>query len=264
MKKFYAFFFLILAAATMQAQCVIDTAAQPRAGISPSADNLPCVVRSAPFNQTLQVQCPAYYDSVVNLVITTYPITVTIDSMELDSVSGLPSGITWSKNPNRLKGGENGCLTFTGTTTDPTGYYHLGWFGTAWTHTQFIGSRTVTGNLNRYNYVNYYLNVISQGDPCVPYNPYSGINDLNNELNTALSISPNPSKGVFTVKLNAGSRVTGDIQIIDVTGRIVYSQDVDLIGMENKTIDISKCAKGIYTLILKTANGNAAKRISID
>ena len=72
------------------------------------------------------------------------------------------------------------------------------------------------------------------------------------------------STGVFTLKLNAGSRVTGQVEIIDVTGRTVFSQDVDLIGLENMNIDISKCTKGIYTVMLKTANGNAVKRISID
>jgi hypothetical protein len=186
--------------------------------------------------------------------------------MELDSVINLPAGITWTKNPNRLNGGQNGCLTFSGTTTATPGYYHLTWYGTAWTHAQYVGSKTVTGSLNRYGYVNYYLNVINPGDSCIPYNPYatSGISELNPELNTMITVSPNPSNGVFTLKLNAGSRINGQVEIIDVTGRSVYAQDVDLIGQQNINIDLSKCAKGIYTVLLKTANGNAAKRISID
>ena len=247
--------------------CTPDSAAQPRPGISPSPANIPCVVDGAPFNQTLQVQCPAYFDTVINLGITSYPLTVTVDSMELDSVVNLPAGLTWVKFPNRLKGGQNGCLTFSGTTNAAPGYYHLTWYGTAWvTEPYGLGHKTVTGSLNRYGYVNYYLNVIaSAGDSCIPYNPYiNGINDLNPLLNTAITVSPNPSNGVFTLKLNAGSRVTGQVEIIDVTGRTVFSQDVDLIGLENMNIDISKCTKGIYTVMLKTANGNAVKRISID
>jgi hypothetical protein len=265
MKKFYAFFVLIIAVCSVNAQCVIDSAAQPRPGISPTADNMPCVVRSAAFNQTIQVQCPTVFDTVVNLVITTYPVPVTVDSIELDSVINLPAGITWSRNPNRLNGGQNGCLTFSGTTTAPTGYYHLTWYGTAWVHAQFGGQRTVTGSLNRYGFVNYYLNVINQGDPCVPYDPNAtGISNVNAALNTMITVSPNPSNGVFTLGLNAGSRVNGQLEIVDITGRIVYAQDIDLIGLENKSIDLNKCAKGIYTVLLRTANGNAAKRISID
>jgi hypothetical protein len=113
--------------------------------------------------------------------------------------------------------------------------------------------------------VDYYLNVIaSAGDSCIPYTPYTGINDLNPLLNTVITVSPNPSNGVFSLKLNAGSRVSGQVEIIDVTGRTVFSQDVDLVGLQNVNVDISKCSKGIYTVLLKTANGNAVRRISID
>ena len=264
MKKIYVFFALIAAVLSAHSQCTIDAAAQPRPGISPSAADLPCIITSAPYDKTLQVQCPGYFDTVVNLIITTYPVTVTIDSIELDSVINLPAGITWTKNPDRLNGGQNGCLTFSGTTTASTGYYHLTWYGTAWvTEPYGLGNKTVTGSLNRYGYVDYYLNVINPGDSCTPYNP-NGITNINPELNTELIVSPNPSNGLFTLKLNAGSRVTGQVEIIDVTGRIIYSQDVDLIGLENINIDLSKSAKGIYTLLLKTPNGNATKRISID
>lgn len=247
--------------------CIPDSAQQPRAGISPSPNVIPCVVDSAPYFQTIQVRCPTVFDSVVNLGITTYPLTVTIDSMQLDSVINLPAGITWVRYPSKLKGGQLGCLTFSGITTAAPGYYHLGWYGTAWVHATGVGARTVVGSLNRYSYVNYYLNVIGAvGDTCIPYNPYAnvGINTLSSALNTELDVYPNPSNGAFTLKLNAGSRVNGQVEVIDVTGRVVFSQDVDLIGQENISIDLSKCSKGIYTVLLKTANGNTARRISLE
>jgi hypothetical protein len=46
----------------------------------------------------------------------------------------LPTGITWVKNPNALKGGGYGCVEFTGTTTDPAGIYNLTAVGTEWVH----------------------------------------------------------------------------------------------------------------------------------
>ena len=247
--------------------CVPDSAAQPRPGIHPAPYNLPCIVDGAPYDQTLQIRCPTVFDSVVNLGITTYPLAITVDSIELDSVINLPAGITWARYPNRLQGGEIGCLHLTGTTTAAPGYYVLTWYGTSWVHGTGIGARTVVGSLNRYSYVDYNLNVIAAaGDSCIPYNPYAtnGINNINPVLNTALDVFPNPSNGVFTLKLNAGSRVSGLIEIIDVTGRVVFSQDVDLIGQQNMSLDLSKCSKGIYNILLKTSNGNAAKRISID
>jgi hypothetical protein len=251
--------------------CIPDSAAQPIYGISPSPDVLPCIVDSAPFYQTLQVRCPLTYDTSVNLGVILYPDPIAIDSIELDSVINLPAGITWVRYPARLRGGQEGCLTFSGTTNAAPGYYLLTWYGTVWaTQLPFRGiipltHQTITGNMNRYNYVNYYLKVIgAAGDTCVPYVAPNGINNLDPVLNTALDVYPNPSNGVFTLKLNAGSRVSGQVEVIDVTGRVVFSQDVDLIGRQNMSIDISKCSKGIYTVLLKTANGNAARRISID
>jgi len=259
MKRLSTVFALVFLIVSAQAQCIIDSAAQPLPGISPAPSALPCVERSIPYFQTIQVNCPKTFDTVVNLVVTQYTLTETIDSMELDSVTNLPTGMTFSRNPSRLKGGENGCLTFSGTTTDPAGKYNLGWYGTAWVHSQ-AGRRTVTGNLNRYSFVDYYLHVIDQGTSCYP----AGISDLNPALNAIISVSPNPSNGNFSLHLNAGGRVSGLAEIIDVTGRTVYTREIDLIGSQSLPVDLSTCAKGLYTLVVKTANGIATKRISID
>ncbi len=267
MKKIYLFFVLIVAALSTSAQCTIISAYQTTPGIYPAPSALPCIVDGAPYDQTIQVQCPTEYDTSVNVIVVNYPIIVKIDSMELDSVINLPPGITWNKNPYRLAGGQNGCLEFTGTTTAATGNYNLTWYGTVWATPQASGpipagaQRTVTGNLNRYNFVNYYLNVVAtSGVPCGT----SGISDLDPTLNTELSIFPNPSNGVFTVKLNSGTRVSGQLEVIDVTGRMVFSEEVDLIGKQNVSVDLGLNAKGIYTVLLHTANGNATKRISVD
>lgn len=265
MKKLYLLFALVVAALNINAQCTIISAFQTIPGISPAPAALPCVINSAPFDQTLQVQCPTHFDTSVNLLLLNYPISVAIDSIELDSVINLPAGLTWTKNPNRLAGGQNGCLTFTGTTTAAPGRYDLTWYGTAWATPGSAGpisgggQRTVVGSLNRYGYVGYYLNVIGPNAPCA-----SGINTIDPALNAELSVYPNPSNGVFSVKLNAGSRVAGQVEVVDVTGRIVFAQDVDLIGQQNVSVDLAHCAKGIYTVLLHTANGNATKRISID
>ena len=269
MKKIYLFFALIVAASTMNAQCTINAGQQTTPGISPSPSHLPCVVDSAPFDQTIQVQCPTTFDTIANLVLTTVPLTFTVDSIELDSVINIPIGLTWSRNPARLPGGQNGCLEFTGTTTAAPGVYHLTWYGTAWVTPQAgggaipggAGQRMVTGSLNKYGFVDYYLTVIANsGSSC----PTTGISTIDPTLNAELSVYPNPSNGVFAVKLNAGSRVSGVLNVLDVTGRTVFAQDVDLIGTQNVGVDLGHCAKGIYTVLLHTANGNAAKTISID
>ena len=97
--------------------------------------------------------------------------TVTIDSVRLDSVNGMPTGINWIKNPNVLPGGGFGCVEFTGTTSDSAGTYNLAYVGTVWVHIYAIGglintdTMLVNQNLNRPPFRNYYLVVDSLPTP---------------------------------------------------------------------------------------------------
>ncbi len=244
---------LLVANANAQTPCNIDAQAQPGPGISPAPNILPCIVAGEPYNQTIQVQ---------NL--TTLNGLITVDSMMLTSVSGLPAGINYSTNPNSLQAGQNGCLTFYGTTTAAPGQYTLGWQGTVWFTVPLLGAQSQTGNLTQYaRQFKYYLNVINPGDSCRP-TVTSGINDFSADLNSAMYVYPNPSNGVFEFKLDAGKRLNGQILIFDITGRQVYSRELDALGIYTTFIDISAFSKGLYTLQLRTADGFASRRISVE
>jgi len=255
MKKIYSLLVVLsLLANAVFAQtptCTVDPQAQPNAGISPGPGQLPCIVVGEEYNQTIQVQ---------NL--SNFNIVVTVDSMILNSVTGLPAGINWSKNPNVLYSGQNGCLTFYGTTNAAPGKYTLGWQGTVWFSAPYIGNQSYSGDLSQFaGQYKYYLNVINPGDSC---RPVSSVNDFSADLNSAMYVFPNPSNGAFEVSLNAGKRVNGEILIFDMTGRKVFSQELDAIGSYSTSIDITRFAKGLYTLQLKTADGFASRRISVE
>lgn len=266
MKKFFSFIFaLVVTMGAVNAQCTIDANAQTTPGVNPTAENLPCIVRTVAYDQTLQGKIQTSKDT----TILGYSATIRVDSVRIDSIAGLPTGITWSKNPNVLLGGQNGCLRLEGTTTDATGQYDLTAYGTAYLRVLAPGTPignidtpyTYNGNLNRFSpFGDYYVTVINQGDAC----HVTGINDFSSDLNSALAVYPNPSNGVFEVRLNAGQRVNGDIRVVDVAGRVVYSQTLDVVGMYNTTVDLTKFSKGIYTVQLRTANGYAAKNISVE
>jgi hypothetical protein len=257
MKKFYSLIAaLLFIACAAQSQCVIDSNAQQVPGVNPTADQLPCVIRGEVFDQTLQGKIQQGEDVAI--------VHIEVDSVSIDSIGGLPDGIVWSKNPDVLLGGANGCLQLTGTTNAPAGHYELAAYGTAWLRvTQpFPFSRAVNGNLNRFSpFGGYFLTVINPGDACVHA---TGINDFNGELNTALSLYPNPSNGVFTLKLNAGKRINGEITVTDCLGRTVFAQPLDAAGLYSTTIDLSNFSRGIYTVQLKTAEGFASKNISVE
>ena len=257
MKKIYSLLvILVMLAGIVNAQppaCTIDPQAQPVAGISPAPNQLPCIVAGEPYNQTIQVQNLTSLDGII-----------AVDSMVLNSVSGLPAGINYSTNPNSLQAGQNGCLTFYGTTNAPAGQYTLAWEGTVWFTAPLLGAQSQTGNLSQYaKQFKYYLNVINPGDSCRPA-VATGVNDFSSNLNSAMYVFPNPNNGAFEFKLDVGKRVNGQILIYDMTGRKVFSQELDAVGIYTTSIDISTFAKGLYTLQLKTADGFASRRISVE
>ncbi|MCX6198816.1 MAG: T9SS type A sorting domain-containing protein [Bacteroidetes bacterium] len=267
MKKIYSLVFaLVTSIGFTNAQCTINPGAQPTPGVSPTAANLPCVERTVAYSQDLQVKIQDAGDTTLTIIV---PIAVHIivDSVRIDSVSGLPNGLTFSKNPNVLLGGGNGCGTISGTTNDPAGTYPLTAWGTAWLHGSvttpiaFDTMIAMNGNLNQYSpFGGYYVVVVNQGAPCT--HP-AGINEFNADLNAALSVLPNPNNGQFAVNVNAGNRVNGEMVVVDMTGRIVYSQKLDVVGLYNTSLDLTKYSKGLYTVQLRTAEGVASKKISI-
>jgi hypothetical protein len=254
MKKLYLLLGIIitsLSTTLAQTICTIDPQAQTTPGISPSPDQLPCVVAGENYNQIIQVQNLNNLQGVV-----------TVDSMILDSIIGLPQGLNWIKNPNVLARSANGCLTFFGVTNAPAGQYQLKWYGTVWATAPVVGSRTYTGNLSQFSSAyNYYLNVINPGDQC---RSVTAVNDFSTELNSAMYILPNPNNGLFEFSLDAGKRITGELAVFDVTGKKVFSQQLDAIGLYTTSIDLSKFAKGLYILRLQTPDGAASKRVSVE
>ncbi len=118
MKKIYFFLIGLLFAAGANAQCVIDTAqldTVTNSGIYPSAAHLPHIVQDSLYDQTVQGKILA----TESMTIMGFTVSLTIDSVRMDSISGLPTGINWIKNPNVLYGGGLGCVEFTGTRPIP-------------------------------------------------------------------------------------------------------------------------------------------------
>lgn len=80
-----------------------------------------------------------------------------------------------------------------------------------------------------------------------------GINESNDELSTS-HLFPNPNNGEFVLSLNANS-VT-KVQVLDVTGRIVFS-DINVANESN--LKLNQLAAGVY--YVKITNDNASKTL---
>ncbi len=262
MKKFYSLMAaLVLAVGSMNAQCTIDQ--QDTAFFNPDPNNVPCAEIGVVYDETLLFYIPATQ----NITVLGQNVVANIDSVVLNTVTGLPTGLTWSANPAgpTYLPDTHGCGRTQGTTTAAAGNYPISFDGRIYFNGSLFGFTVDTSiTIDQYLQTNYgksySIDVIAQGAVCRP----TGINDFNSDLNAAMSVYPNPSTGTFEVKLNAGRRVNGELLVVDVTGKKVFAQSLDVVGLYSTKVDLTAMPKGIYTLQLRTAEGFASKNISID
>jgi len=270
MKKIYTLFVaLFLAAGIASAQCTPDTST---AFFNPVPNTLPCIDSSVAYNQTLSIYVwdslnletylPAFIDSA---------LWIHIDSMTIDSIGGFPTGITYAINPanGHLYPATHACIQFSGTTNDTDGTYKLSFFGTIYFYSNGYAPYLPAGydsvpftefEFSSANPFTASLHEVTPGTPCLS----AGINDFSSDLNTAMKVYPNPSNGTFDLQINAARRVNGEVLVMDMTGRTVFTQPLDVIGLYNDNISLDKCAKGLYMLQIRTPEGFASKKISIE
>ena len=101
------------------AQCTINTS-NTTTGFTPNP--APNITQGVAYSQTVQAYVP-----------TTVQGVITVDSVIITGIAGLPAGITYVINPASgvIKGGANGALCFSGTTNAAAGNYSLVFSGTA-------------------------------------------------------------------------------------------------------------------------------------
>jgi len=81
-----------------------------------------------------------------------------------------------------------------------------------------------------------------------------GKNTIEKEIligNGAISITPNPSTGIFTLDAGKQTPDTKQITIYNAYGERIYSASV--IGHRSSVIDLSSHSKGIYFVKVQTA-----------
>lgn len=84
---------------------------------------------------------------------------------------------------------------------------------------------------------------------------------MNAEL---FDVYPNPSTGVFNIKLNTISKVLYNIEIYNSLGALIWKQDdVSIDGNNIKKIDLNSAISGLYTLVLKNKDNSFVRKIYI-
>lgn len=271
MNKIYSLFTLLALSVTITCSgvgCTIDLS--NTLFFSPAPDSLPCIERSVAFQQVVQIHVPQTFDVGPFIGLPAGLVILTVDSMHINSLTGLPTGLVYDLNPANgfFVGGDNGCALVNGTTNDPAGHYPLTTNGTislsgipggfGFPPDTTFDLATVQAQSGMFQLA---VDVINQGDPC---RPQTSINDFSSQLNSILQVYPNPSNGVFELKLNTGGRVNGEVVVMDMTGRKIVGRSLDIMGAYSTTINLSNQPKGLYILQLRTTEGVASKNISIE
>jgi hypothetical protein len=90
-----------------------------------------------------------------------------------------------------------------------------------------------------------------------------GIDPAEINIKKALSISPNPNKGIFETQfyLEKGKKAT--IIVVDLQGRVIYRQAVTGQGLHKERINLLNKASGTLFLQLHQANAVETKKINI-
>lgn len=82
-------------------------------------------------------------------------------------------------------------------------------------------------------------------------------------LTQSFSISPNPSKGLFTVQFETDKVETFNMSVKDVNGKEVYTETLNVNGKYNESLDFTSLAKGVYYLQLQNDTESKVEKLII-
>ena len=82
--------------------------------------------------------------------------------------------------------------------------------------------------------------------------------------NIYVNVYPNPSNGVYNIKLSSNENIDVDLLVVNSTGSVIYrNENISFVGETKLQIDISNFAIGVYQLIVKGENGLINKTLII-
>jgi hypothetical protein len=220
-------------------------------------DSLPCISRDLSFSGTVNIKVPDSLDaSTFSSSIPANTYYIHVDSIRIDSITGMPTGITAATNPvpgTWVHGGEYACALFAGTTTDTAGTYPINIYGKGCIHGTILIyniDSCESGSLS--SYLSYSLRVCNA----------AGINSIAD--NMLMNIYPNPNQGNFTVTVSSSDHVHGSLSVVDQLGRTVYSNSIDMTGTKQIPLNLAGLSPGAYILEINTAAGKSVKQFIIE
>ncbi|MCU0348825.1 MAG: T9SS type A sorting domain-containing protein [Saprospiraceae bacterium] len=221
---------------------------------SPNGGIKECAVIGQPFDFTFTI--------VVNDTLTYQGLSFPLDSVVVNSVSGLPTGVSYVCEPGNchFKANSIGCAKLLGipTNANAPGIFNLNIAGLAYVNGSSFGLQInfPDANLAPGTYT-IQLNA-SANDPCAVTST--------NELRQSVSIQtvPNPTSGMTQIKIN--SKVTGQFQfrVVDLLGQSMEQRQIGISkGENNLEFDASLYANGLYFVQIQSEAGQVTQKIIV-
>lgn len=238
------------------------------AGLTPTPQDLPCIVRGVAVDQVIFFEFFKSY----NLNGT----NLTINSFKLDSIGNLPAGLCWKTNKanNTFAGGEVGCIRVTGTTTDPSGQYKLKIIATVATPLVTLSKQDAETLAS----LRYYVRVNCSGVTCpdvdtttgktTPFISYNqtctvGLEEASKDFNS-LTVVPNPFSSSSTLSFVAEKDENYTVTITNIIGAVVATKNVAAtVGPNEVKIERNGLAAGVYIVNLSNGKATEPRRIVI-
>jgi glucose/arabinose dehydrogenase len=77
----------------------------------------------------------------------------------------------------------------------------------------------------------------------------------------SFSISPNPFSGELTLSMEVNTSTDVTIQVVDLTGKVLFSKETTLFGTTTETLQLSNLSTGVYFVHLKTDEGTITRKV---
>lgn len=92
----------------------------------------------------------------------------------------------------------------------------------------------------------------------------AGANLLNTVNGNDVNIFPNPSNGVVNFSVNGPNDENISVNVYDLVGQLVFSENMNVNGLKTTSYDFSSYAKGMYIVHLKSGNDFKTQKFVIN
>jgi len=252
MKKLLLTTIIIFLTYFLHAQCTPDMSITSPGIYPDEITNLPEAFVGQPYLAQIDVLTPL--DTSVSLSGLT--VNVTIDNIELTSVSGLPNNFSYSCNPPTciFPGGSYACAEIF-STVDPTSA-DIGYYPLVMTTSTLAINVPLIGSLTQLDTVDYFYIDIS--------NTSATIEQLNINTFKLMDVYPNPISEQANFQFIIGKSESVDFYIVDCFGKVVdYSKIHANIGVNKFKRDFSNYSNGLYFYNIVTSEGIISKKLFV-